>query len=45
MKVPQIRDPNIKPLDPKIANTKIAIIGAGPASLSCASYLGRLGYN
>ncbi len=45
MRVKQIRDPNLKPLDPKVANTKIALIGAGSASLSCASFLGRLGYN
>lgn len=45
MKVKQIRDPNLPPLDPKIANTKIALIGAGSASLSCAAFLGRLGYN
>ena len=40
-----MRDPNLKPLDPRVANTKIALIGAGPASLSCATFLGRLGYN
>lgn len=45
MRVKQIRDPNLKPLDPKVANTKIALIGAGSASLSCAAFLGRLGYN
>lgn len=45
MKVKQIRDPNLKPLDPRVANTKIALIGAGSASLSCAAFLGRLGYN
>lgn len=45
MRVKQIRDPNRKPLDQKVANTKIALIGAGSASLSCASFLGRLGYN
>ena len=45
MKVKQIRDPNLPPLDPKVANTKIALIGAGSASLSCAAFLGRLGYN
>ena len=44
MKVKQIRDPNLKPLDPRVAKTKIALIGAGSASLSCASFLGRLGY-
>ena len=27
------------------ANTKIALIGCGPASLSCATFLARLGYN
>lgn len=45
MKVKQIRDPNLVPLDPRVANTKIAFIGAGSASLSCAAFLGRLGYN
>ena len=44
MKVKQIRDPNLTPLDPRVAKTKIALIGAGSASLSCASFLGRLGY-
>ena len=44
MKVKQIRDPNLKPLDEKVAKTKIALIGAGSASLSCASFLARLGY-
>jgi len=28
-----------------VAKTKIALIGAGSASLSCAAFLGRLGYN
>uniref|UniRef100_A0A0K8U849 Dihydropyrimidine dehydrogenase [NADP(+)] n=1 Tax=Bactrocera latifrons TaxID=174628 RepID=A0A0K8U849_BACLA len=42
MGVPQIVPPNAKKLkDPK---KKIALIGGGPASLSCATYLGRLGY-
>ena len=45
MKVKQIRDPNLAPLDPRVAQTKIALIGAGSASLSCASFLARLGYN
>lgn len=45
MKIRQIRDPNLAPLDPKVANTKIALIGAGSASLSCAAFLGRMGYN
>lgn len=45
MKVKQIRDPSLKPLDKRVADTRIALIGAGSASLSCASFLGRLGYN
>ena len=45
MKVKQIRDPNLKPLDQRVAKTKIALIGAGSASLSCASFLARLGYD
>jgi dihydropyrimidine dehydrogenase (NADP+) len=44
MKVKQIRDPHLKKLDERVAKTKIAMIGAGSASLSCASFLGRLGY-
>ena len=44
MKVKQIRDPDLKPLDPRVAKTKIGLIGAGSASLSCAAFLGRLGY-
>ena len=44
MKVKQIRDPNLKLLDPRVAKTKIALIGAGSASVSCASFLARLGY-
>jgi len=27
------------------ANTKIALLGCGPASLSCATFLARLGYD
>ena len=45
MRVKQIRDPHQKSLHPKVAETKIALIGAGAASLSCAAFLGRLGYN
>lgn len=41
----QVRDPHLAPLDSKVAATKIALIGAGSASLSCAAFLGRLGYN
>jgi len=46
MNVPQIRDPSLPPLDqlPPSYKAKIALIGCGPASVSCASFLGRLGY-
>ncbi|RZC38026.1 dihydropyrimidine dehydrogenase [NADP(+)], partial [Asbolus verrucosus] len=43
MGIKQIRDP--KTPIPKNASHKIVLIGAGPASLSCATFLGRLGYN
>jgi len=42
MNIPQIRNPRI-PDTPNL-NAKIALVGAGPASLSCATYLARLGY-
>ena len=43
MNVKQIRDPNLPP--PTAAYHKpIAVIGAGPAGISCASFLARLGY-
>jgi dihydropyrimidine dehydrogenase (NADP+) len=46
MRIPQIRDPSLPPLDqlPPSYHAKIALIGGGPASLSCATFLGRLGY-
>jgi len=46
MKLPQIRDPTLPPLDqlPVSYQSKIALIGAGPASISCATFLARLGY-
>lgn len=46
MKISQIRDPNL----PKIADLPdsyrkpIALLGCGPASISCATFLARLGY-
>lgn len=43
MGVKQIRDP--KTPIPKGADRKIVLLGCGPASLSCATFLGRLGYN
>ncbi|XP_065202916.1 dihydropyrimidine dehydrogenase [NADP(+)]-like [Planococcus citri] len=42
MNIPQIREPGL-PL-PQHHDTKIALIGAGPASLSCSTFLARLGY-
>jgi dihydropyrimidine dehydrogenase (NADP+) len=46
MNIPQIRDPSLTPLDklPKSYHAKIALFGCGPASISCATFLGRLGY-
>ncbi|KAL4708710.1 hypothetical protein ACJJTC_017389 [Scirpophaga incertulas] len=43
MGISQTLDPKIKPL-PKGGQHKIALIGGGPASISCACFLARLGY-
>lgn len=43
MGVKQIRDP--KTTRPRNPESKIILLGAGPASLSCATFLGRLGYD
>lgn len=43
MNIPQIRQPGLP--RPQFHDTKIALIGGGPASLSCATFLGRLGYS
>ncbi|XP_022092214.1 dihydropyrimidine dehydrogenase [NADP(+)]-like [Acanthaster planci] len=47
MKIPQIRDPNLPPPDqlPESYQAKVALIGCGPASISCATFLARLGYS
>uniref|UniRef100_A0A8V1A411 Dihydropyrimidine dehydrogenase [NADP(+)] n=1 Tax=Gallus gallus TaxID=9031 RepID=A0A8V1A411_CHICK len=47
MNIPQIRNPSLpSPEDmPEAYHVKIALLGAGPASLSCASFLARLGYS
>lgn len=42
MGVKQMVPPNVKP--PMNPNAKIVLMGGGPASLSCATFLGRLGY-
>ncbi|NP_998058.1 dihydropyrimidine dehydrogenase [NADP(+)] [Danio rerio] len=47
MGIPQIRNPELPTADnmPKSFHTRIALIGCGPASISCASFLARLGYD
>ncbi|XP_077579863.1 dihydropyrimidine dehydrogenase [NADP(+)] isoform X2 [Stigmatopora nigra] len=47
MGIPQIRNPELPPHDemPESYHAPIALIGCGPASVSCASFLGRLGYD
>jgi len=45
MGVPQIRDPNLPKDLPPSYQTPIAIIGAGSAGLSAATFLGRMGYD
>ncbi|XP_033636477.1 dihydropyrimidine dehydrogenase [NADP(+)]-like [Asterias rubens] len=47
MKIPQIRNPSLPPPDqlPESFNSKIALLGCGPASISCATFLARLGYS
>ncbi|XP_053667382.1 dihydropyrimidine dehydrogenase [NADP(+)] [Anopheles marshallii] len=42
MGIRQIVPPGVAPL--KYPNKRIALLGGGPASLSCATFLGRLGY-
>ncbi|KAJ6658434.1 hypothetical protein lerEdw1_020138 [Lerista edwardsae] len=46
MNVPQIRSPSLPSPEemPEAYRAKIALIGAGPASISCATFLARLGY-
>ncbi|XP_078074940.1 dihydropyrimidine dehydrogenase [NADP(+)]-like [Mustelus asterias] len=47
MKTPQIRNPSLPAPEqlPASFHAKIALIGCGPASISCASFLTRLGYS
>ena len=47
MKIPQIRAPSAPPLAdlPASYRSKIALLGCGPASISCATFLARLGYS
>lgn len=43
MGLKQILNPDVKPLK-KHADSPIALLGGGPATLSCATFLARLGY-
>jgi dihydropyrimidine dehydrogenase (NADP+) len=47
MDIPQIRDPSLTPIDqlPESYKEKIALVGCGPTSISCATFLARLGYS
>uniref|UniRef100_A0A672Q2K2 Dihydropyrimidine dehydrogenase a, tandem duplicate 1 n=1 Tax=Sinocyclocheilus grahami TaxID=75366 RepID=A0A672Q2K2_SINGR len=47
MGVSQIRNPDLPPPHqiPESYHTKIVLIGCGPASISCASFLAHLGYD
>ncbi|KAL9650509.1 hypothetical protein ABK040_004728 [Willaertia magna] len=47
MNLKQIRDPSLPTINdlPESYKTKIALVGCGPASISCASFLARLGYS
>ena len=45
MRIPQVLPPDMpKDLGPAYSS-KIALIGCGPASISCATFLARLGYS
>ena len=46
MRLPQIRDPAHSPPEqlPESYGARVALIGCGPASISCATFLARLGY-
>ncbi|XP_076023805.1 dihydropyrimidine dehydrogenase [NADP(+)] isoform X1 [Genypterus blacodes] len=47
MGIPQVRNPELPPANemPESYHAPIALIGCGPASVSCASFLARLGYD
>ena len=44
MGIPQIRPPSTPSDLPASYDSRVALIGCGPASISCATFLGRLGY-
>ncbi|OQR72920.1 dihydropyrimidine dehydrogenase-like [Tropilaelaps mercedesae] len=45
MKVPQVLPPDLPKDLPAPYKSKIALIGCGPASISCATFLARMGYS
>jgi len=46
LRVPQVRDRRLSVADlPESYRCAIALIGCGPASISCATFLARLGYS
>ncbi|XP_022645560.1 dihydropyrimidine dehydrogenase [NADP(+)]-like isoform X2 [Varroa destructor] len=45
MKVPQVLPPDLPTNLPNSYKSKIALIGCGPASMSCATFLARMGYS
>ena len=46
MKIPQVHSPDLRKdeLGP-VYQSKIALVGCGPASISCATFLARMGYS
>lgn len=45
MKIPQIHPPDLPKERGPGYQAKIALLGCGPASISCATFLARLGYS
>jgi dihydropyrimidine dehydrogenase (NADP+) len=46
MKVPQVLPPDVaKVEDVESYKQKVALIGCGPASIGCATFLARMGYS
>ena len=46
LRIPQVLDRRVSVADlPVSYRSRIAMIGCGPASISCATYLARLGYS
>ena len=46
-KIPQVPDPALPDPErlPESYTSKVAFVGCGPASISCATFLARLGYS